>query len=610
MGEWVCVEGVSEYWWCGCEVQAEELLELFGTSRSEKSEKGEDEVGGEWERVKVKSKGSGTRVHRPGPTKRSSSPNSMSGRRRAGPPVNGSSAGGNASQSSSHYSSSNGELGRGREGRGDTAQQWRSDSDSWSGSSSAGLSTSSWVSHEEERPRKGGKENGVSYGEANGVVRGGEYVDPGNASSVKSYEHSNGLCENGGERDCRGDSDDVSTECTGSRSSLGGESGVGSGSPNRGGFSSYSAALKAGMGGCGVDVGGGDIVEANGGVESEQGVRVAWSGNVGVPSSGNAGLVGDGSKGGSGKQLEAVGSRRLARNSESGGSAVSGSSYHGGDLVWQERKGVCWDGEGRKADGRAAWSDSRTGVGATMGGGEGGSRACEGDGGSVGGRVKEGGGDGRKSPTGGTCGEVSDGGGKGRGAGGGVENAGKKVAWQGNDAAAVVVGRPMGSSGSSGGSGSRMGVTSFGQQTQAYLDVSTSNPETSTSTSSKTSSGAEGTMQNGGQAGTAGNEGRQSSWQGEVRLEVASSASQTKGEDQQGPSSMGAKGGMEGRRGQQYNNVGKEREEKVHFRRAQTGSPEQGPGVIHQRGSGQSVMAARIATPPVQASHQQFHPGE
>lgn len=616
-----------------CDCQAEELLELFGTSGTQKTEKTQDDLGGEWERVKVKSKGSGTRVHRPQPTKRSNSPNSSSGRRRLGPPVNGSSASSNASQSTSHYAS-NGDFGRGRDARADTAQRWRSDSDSWSGSSSAGVSTSSWASHDEDRPKKGTKENGVTYGEANGVVRAGEYLDPHNATTVKSYEHNNGLCENGSERDSRADSDDLNTECNGTRSSLGGDSQIGSQSPNRPGFTSYSAALKAGMAGGSTDVGSGDSVDSNGAVESGQtsGIRVASNVNVAVPSSANADFVGDGSKLGSGKHTEAVGSRRSSTNSEtfaSGAQPVLGS-YNGGDLVWQERKDgkpICWDGEAKKADSRPAWSDSKTSLAATMAVPQGGNRASHTDGGSVGGRMKEGGhpsgkgpsGDGsangRKSPTGGTLAQESERAGKGSSSsqgraaakdnadntGGGIENVGKKIPWQGNDAA--VLRRSIEAlSGSNGGTSTA--VASSGQQTQTYLDVSASTPESTI----KMSSQAQEARQSAGHMDMAVGDVQQRGLQSEQRPDMASSASQTKGEEQ-GSSSMSSRPAIDVRRGQQYN-APKERDEKVHLRRTQSPSPDQAPPVVQQRQSGQNLMPVRISTPPLQSSHQQFHPGQ
>lgn len=615
-----------------CNFQAEELLKLFGTSNTAKTEKSADDPEGEWERVKVKSKGSGTRVHRPQLTKRSSSPNCSAGRRRVGPPVNGSSANSNASQSSGHYSS-NGDYGRGREARADTAQRWRSDPDCWSGSSSAGLSTSSWASHDEERPKKGSKENGVTYGEANGVVRAGEYLDPHNATTVKSYELTNGLCENGSERGSRADSDDLNAECNGARSSLGGDSQLGSQSPNRAGFTSYSAALKAGMT---ADVGSGDSVDSNGGVESGQagGTRVGSSVNVGVPSSANADFVGDGSKVGSGKHTEAVGSRRSSANSETSGSGAQAvlGSYNGGDLVWLERKvgkSTCWDGEAKKADSRPAWSDTKSSLAATTAVAEGGNRASATDGGSVGGRMIEGGrasgkgawGDGssngKKSPSGVTLGDDNECGGQGSSSGQGrpvardgadsasvgSENVGKKIPWQGNDAVLRRLLEP--SSVSSG--GRQMALASSGQQTQSGVDVSTSAPESSSSSSSgtRTSSRAQEARENAVQVGVAVKDVEQSGWQSEERSGVASSGSQTKGEEE-GPVSMPTRSANDVR---QYN-VAKEREEKVHFRRTQSPLPVEGPRVIQQRQSGQSLMPARISPPPVLSSQQQFHPGE
>ncbi|KAG0616578.1 hypothetical protein M758_5G126500 [Ceratodon purpureus] len=611
--------------------EAEELLELFGTRHTQKAEKSQDDLEGEWERVKVKSKGSGTRVHRPQPTKRSSSPNSSSGRRRVGLPMNGSSASSNASQSTSHYSS-NGEFGRGREARADTAQRWRSDSDSWSGSSSAGLSTSSWASHDEERPKKGTKENGVTYGEANGVVRAGEYLDPHNATTVKSYEHSNGLCENGSERDSRADSDDLNTECNGTRSSLGGDSQIESQSPNRPGFTSYSAALKAGMAGGSTDVGSGGSVDSNGAVESGQtsGIRVASNVNVAVPSSANADFVGDGSKLGSGKHTEAVGSRRSSTYSEmsaSGAQPVLGS-HNGGDLVWQERKGsksICWDGEAKKAESRPAWSDTKTSLAATMAVPEGGSRSSHSDSGSVGGRMKEGGhpsgkgpsGDGsangRKSPTGSALAQEGERAGKGSSSSEGraaakdsadstrasVESVVKKIPWQGNDAA--VLRRSAEASSASNGA-TPTAVASSGQQTQTYLNVSTSTPESTI----KTCLQAQEERQSTGQMGMVVGDVQQNGRQLEQRSDMASSASQTNGEEQ-GSSSTSSRPANDVRRGQQHNGP-KERDEKVHFRRTRSPLPDQAPALVQQRQSGQNLMPGRISTPPLQSSHQQFHP--
>lgn len=608
-----------------CGFQAEELLKLFGTSGTPKTEKSADDPGGEWERVKVKSKGVGTRVHRPQLTKRSSSPNSLAGRRRLGPPVNGSSVNSNASQSSGYYSS-NGDFGRGREARADTAQRWRSDPDCWSGSSSAGLSTSSWASHDEDRPKKGTKENGVTYGEANGVVRAGEYLDPHNATAMKSYELTNGLCENGSERGSGADSDELNTECNGTRSSVGGDSQLGSQSPNYTGFTSYSAALKAGMT---TDVGSGDSVDT-GGSGQPSGIRVGSSVNAGVPSSANADFVGDGSKVGSGKHTEAVGSRRSSANSEASGSGAQPvlGSQNGGDLVWLEKKvaksSICWDGEAKKAESRPAWSDTKSSLAAATAAPEGGSRASVAEGGSVGGRAMEDGGssrkspsgdgssNGKKSPAGGTApqdiesaGNPSSGGQRrpaardsADSASVGTENVGKKTPWQGNDAVLRRLLEP--SSGWSGG----IPV----QQTPTQVDVSTSVPEASASTSTEMSSQGQGGRQDAGQFGMAVGDVQRSGWQSEQRPNAALSGSQTKG-DELGPPAMPTRPASDLRRDQQLK-VPKERDEKVHFRRTQSPAPVESPAMIQQRQSGHPLVPARISPPPLQASHQQFHPGE
>lgn len=88
---------------------------------------------------------------------------------------------------------------------------------------SVGLLMFSWVLYDEERLKKGLKENGVIYGEVNGVVRVGEYFDLYNVIIVKSYEFMNGLCENGSERGFRVDLDDLNVECNGVWSSFGGD---------------------------------------------------------------------------------------------------------------------------------------------------------------------------------------------------------------------------------------------------------------------------------------------------------------------------------------------------------------------------------------------------
>lgn len=558
------------------------MLKLFGTSSAPKTEKNADDPDGEWERVKVKSKGSGTRVHRLQPTKRTGSRL----------PVNG------------LYSSLNGDFGRGgREARADTAHRWRPDPDGWSGSSSA---------HDEERLKKGAKENG----EAN-LVRAGEYLDP---------HATNGLCENGSSR---ADSDG---------SSVGGDSQLGSQSPNRIGFTSYSAALKAGMT---VDVGS-DSVDTNGVVESGQsgGTRVGPSVNAGVPSSANADFVEDGSKVGSGKDIEAVavGIRRLSVNSEMSGSGAQPilGSHNGGDLVWLERKvgksSTCWDGETKKAPTRSVWSDLKSSQAAvtTAAAPEVGNRASLTDGGSAGGRMVEvgrpvgkspsgdGSSNGKKSPTGGTVTRESESALKGSstsqgrpvtrdsagGASVGSDSVAKKTVWQGSDTVLRRLLEPQ----SCTVSGTPMPVASSGrQQTQNRVDASTSVPETSTSI--KSTSQAQEARETAGHPGTAVNTVQESSWQSDQRSGMASSASQTKGEEQGTVPIATTRPANDVQRDGQYTQSA-ERNEKMHFRRTQSPSPAEAPAMIQQRQSGHSLIPARISPPLLQSSHQQFHPGQ
>lgn len=68
--------------------------------------------------------------------------------------------------------------------------------------------------------------------------------------------------------------------------------------------------------------------------------------------------------------------------------------YNGGDLVWLERKVgkfMCWDGEVKKVDSRLVWSDMKLFLVVMMVVVEGGNRVFVMDGGSVGGRMIEGG---------------------------------------------------------------------------------------------------------------------------------------------------------------------------------------------------------------------------
>ncbi|KAH8950107.1 hypothetical protein BDL97_10G066900 [Sphagnum fallax] len=123
--------------------EADDLLKLFGMTSHHHQEmvEAEEDFGGEWEKVKSKSKL--TRINRPPPSKRSTSPNSpAAGRKRWGPLANGSTT--TTSTAGASHSSHNPPVHgdafiHGRESRADIAQRWRSDSDSWSGSSSAGF---------------------------------------------------------------------------------------------------------------------------------------------------------------------------------------------------------------------------------------------------------------------------------------------------------------------------------------------------------------------------------------------------------------------------------------------------------------------------------------
>lgn len=609
-----------------CNLQAEDLLKIFGSSSSQKMDKAQDDFGGEWERVKFKNKGSGTRVHRPNPTKRSSSPNSSSGRRRLGPPVNGSSISSNVSHTTAHYSS-NSDFGRSRETRADAAQRWRSDSDSWSGSSSAGISTSSWASHDEDRPKKGMKENVVMCGEANDVVRAGEYLELHNASTLKSYEHTNGLCENGSERNYRADSDDLNTDSNGTRCGVGGEAQLESQSPNRPGFASYSAALKAGMAGASAEVGSGDSVDSNGACESGQtvSVRVASSVNVAVSSSVIADFVGDGSKLGSGKHIEAVGSRRPSANSENFGSGTQPvlGSYNGCDPVWQERedgKFLRSDGETKKAENRSVWNDNKLSLAVTMAAPDRGNRAYNIDSGSIGGRMIEGSNllgkghsvdastKGKESLADGTLLEDNERTGKGNSSSQGKpsfkdnvgkksvtsENGCKKTPWQGNDA---IVLRRLIDPGSSSNIGTPVPVVSSGQHTQTHPDISARLPDSVI----KTSSLPQEASQIAGLVSMVFSDVEQGTLQSEQSPGMSSSIS-TKAQVQ-GPIPLPTRASNDFRRVQQYNLL-KDRD----FRRTQSPSPDQVPTMIPQRQPGQNLIPVRISTPPLQSSQQQYHP--
>jgi hypothetical protein len=337
-------------------VQANDLLKLFGTSSIQKTEKWQDDMGGEWERVKSKSKV--TRVYRP-PTKRSNSPNPPAGRRRAGS-SNGSTNNTNGNASQSGVPTTTGDFGRGRESRADIAQKWRSDPDlsvASSSSSSADVSTSSCVTHDDDnRSKKGVKKNGVIQVEANGITSmPNELPELQDASLVVvdlkgSEHHTNVSCEDSSERDSRADSDELHTELNGVRSnSQAGESQAGSQSPSRPGFASYSAALKAGMVGMFTDLSiGGDGLNFGGVVEiSDNSVNV-------VPSS----INGAGSK----AVVESGGNRRLVCNEGSGAPKLH--NVVGGSEGTPTTP--CGNGDGKKVDNRKLGSDKEvTGLGAT-----------------------------------------------------------------------------------------------------------------------------------------------------------------------------------------------------------------------------------------------------
>lgn len=165
--------------------------------------------------------------------------NSQTGRRRTTPIANGTGANGSPALMGLGTSAIDGVNRPGS--RADTAPRWRTDSDSWSGSSSAGTGSSSWTSQEEERPRKSYVANGVTadavgiaHGEEKGVeargrrtelVNGNSEVDRESEGGTSSVE---GICSNGVEGNTLSNS-------------------AARGSSSKPGFASYSAAVKAGI---------------------------------------------------------------------------------------------------------------------------------------------------------------------------------------------------------------------------------------------------------------------------------------------------------------------------------------------------------------------------
>lgn len=200
----------------------------------------QEDNGGEWEKVKTKSKaGRGFRATpvAKGPT----SPNSSGGRRR-GAAQNSSSSNGGASLSGFNNSLHEA-VGRGRErdSKTDPTQRWRTDSDSWSGSS-----TLSSTMQEEDRSKKFPHENGfvAEISEGGVLVSGpGGFDGINGIASSKGFSHANG---SSAEADLRVEIrliEDDSNESNGfSINTVGGAN-----SNARPGFVSYSAALKSGM---------------------------------------------------------------------------------------------------------------------------------------------------------------------------------------------------------------------------------------------------------------------------------------------------------------------------------------------------------------------------
>ncbi|CAK9272135.1 unnamed protein product [Sphagnum jensenii] len=328
--------------------EAEDLLKLFGTSDHHKMVEGEDDFGGEWEKVKSKSKV--TRMNRP---PRSTSPNSPAGRKRWGPVSNGSTNTAGAFLSSYSTTPMNGDaLGHDRESRADIAQRWRSDSDSWSGSSSTGVSSSSWVSQDEDKPNKGIRENGGSLIVSH-VTSG--FREAHDEIVLKGEEQANRSCENGSERDSRADSEELNSELNAVRSSKGWDPQLDLQPPVHGGFMSYSAALKAGMSGSGTDMcnierlspsvgfDGGQIASTDGSAQSSR----ASSSTGGGPTPSNHG--------------DMRGRRKCLK--DDGGDSHSQQNFEALNLGvqgrQQQKEDAFFGGEVRRVGKGSAWKDSK-----------------------------------------------------------------------------------------------------------------------------------------------------------------------------------------------------------------------------------------------------------
>lgn len=622
-----------------CSLQAEDLLKLFGSSSNQKMEEIQDDLGGEWERVKSKSKV--TRVHRPPPSKRSSSPNSLAGRRRAGPLVNGSTSNGNTS-----VTSTNGDAFGRREARADTAQRWRSDSDSWSGSSSAGISTSSWASHDEDRQKRGIKENGGSYIDANGVgSTSNEFPDPHDALALKSDEHFNGSIENGSERDSRADSEELNTELNGVRNSPGRDSQPGSQSPSRPGFVSYSAALKAGMIGAVNELGSGESISPSGLTDGGHvtGLGASFSGNGAHFSSLHADLAGESTTSGGGKYIEAGGNKKVV----SSGGFVSNpetilSSCTLGELGQHERKEKIFkfEGEVSKGDKGQVWGDKKSTLAARLAVTEGVSNLALTGSVNVTGRLSE-----SSQPS-------------GKSFAGDLSTSGKKISMDGSRSVSMESER--GDSGSPTSLHGRLVVKDAMDTTSTPAETVETNlvwqgtdagilrrlrqPGSGTSSSSAQPNGAfsrprgpahpdtvkvklEAAVKLSLQPKAAPAVGesplyihapisdeQRSSWPAE-QSELAplsavfpSPRVQHSKSQLQGPVSQPSRSGHDLRRGQQYDHPKeKEVDERVRLQRTQSPSPDPGSPVMHlqQRQAGQSSMSLWIPSPSVASSQQQ-----
>jgi hypothetical protein len=372
-------------------VQADDLLKLFGTTSHHHQEmvEAEEDFGGEWEKVKSKSKL--TRINHPPPSKRSTSPNSpAAGRKRWGPLANGSTTTTSTAGAShsSHNTPVNGDAFiHGRESRADIAQRWRSDSDSWSGSSSAGISSSSWVSQDDDnnKPKKGtSREDGGSLAHTSTT---GEFCESHDEIILKGEEEeqANGCCEDGSERDSRADSEELSVELNAVRSNKGWDPQLDLQAPVRGEFISYSAALKAGTNVSGTESCNIDGLSPNAGSEGGDGGHIASTivsaaGSNRASSSSTGGALTPSTPGvvriGVSKQAIEPRARSKGLNVDVGYSQPILDGLNLGVQGRQEQKEDVMIGEGEVKRGDkvpAAWSNSKSTLAARLAGAETGS---------------------------------------------------------------------------------------------------------------------------------------------------------------------------------------------------------------------------------------------